>query len=143
MESTHRDKPGAVRSDRPVTRPARESLPTDPARLAATGGTAHLAPGAAAAPQRALGNAAFAAAVQHDAHVHGTGRDHAPGEGGLSSRSVARAGRARCTRSTGGTRGAAQTKNSTMFPPWMPEDHVRALIALHKSGDTVHPVRNT
>ncbi|MBB4981232.1 hypothetical protein GGE06_002142 [Streptomyces sp. SFB5A] len=30
-----------------------------------------------------------------------------------------------------------------MFPPWMPTDHVRALIALHKSGDTVHPVRNT
>ncbi|MGW5779795.1 hypothetical protein [Streptomyces sp. NPDC003863] len=43
MESTHRDKPGAHRSDRPVTRPARESLPADLPRLAATGGTAHLA----------------------------------------------------------------------------------------------------
>ncbi|MFD0071453.1 hypothetical protein ACFVIY_03320 [Streptomyces sp. NPDC127166] len=43
MESTHRDKPGADRSDRPVTRPARESLPADLPRLATTCGTAHLA----------------------------------------------------------------------------------------------------
>ncbi|MBB4981231.1 hypothetical protein GGE06_002141 [Streptomyces sp. SFB5A] len=120
MESTHRDKPGAVRSDRPVTRPARESLPTDPARRAATGGTAHPAPGAAAAPQRAVGNAAFAAAAQRDAPVHGAGCGHAPGEGGLSSRSVVRAGRARCTHSTGGTRGPRRRRTARCSPRGCP-----------------------
>ncbi|WP_426362251.1 DUF4157 domain-containing protein [Streptomyces sp. E-08] len=95
MESTHREGPGAQRGDRPVQRPARASLPEDAARLAAAGGTAHLAPDAAAALQRAVGNAAFAAAVRrdtpgtgdgpgetvqrttdHDTHVHGAGCGH-------------------------------------------------------------------
>ncbi|SEE00961.1 DUF4157 domain-containing protein [Streptomyces sp. TLI_105] len=88
MESTHRDKPGADRSDRPVPRAAaRDSLSEDAARLAAAGGTAHLAPGAAAALQRAVGNAAFAAAVQRGTHVHGAGCGHAPENGQTVQRS--------------------------------------------------------
>ncbi|MFI1660205.1 DUF4157 domain-containing protein [Streptomyces sp. NPDC020472] len=87
MESTHRDKPGPDRGDRPAHRPAREPLPEDAARLAATGGTARLTPGAAAALQRAAGNAAFTAAVQRDAHVHGAGCGHAPGDGRTVQRS--------------------------------------------------------
>ncbi|MEU0401567.1 DUF4157 domain-containing protein [Streptomyces sp. NPDC006197] len=87
MESTHRDEPGPVRGDRPVRRPAREPLPEDTARLAATGGAAGLTPGAAAALQRAVGNAAFTAAVQRDTHVHGAGCGHAPGDGRTVQRS--------------------------------------------------------
>lgn len=80
MESMHRDGPEAHRSGRPVPRPARTPLAADAARFAAAGGAARLDPGAAAALQRAVGNAAFAAAVQRsaerDAHTHGPGCGH-------------------------------------------------------------------
>ncbi|WP_435883824.1 eCIS core domain-containing protein [Streptomyces tanashiensis] len=76
----HRDGPEAHRSGRPVPRPARTPLAADAARFAAAGGAARLDPGAAAALQRAVGNAAFAAAVQRsaerDAHTHGPGCGH-------------------------------------------------------------------
>ncbi|MGI8730098.1 MAG: hypothetical protein ACR2LK_08945 [Solirubrobacteraceae bacterium] len=39
--------------------------------------------------------------------------------------------------------GKAQTKQSTMFPTWMPEDHVRTLIALDYVGERANAVPAT
>ncbi|WP_426405055.1 eCIS core domain-containing protein [Streptomyces sp. R-07] len=48
MEPKHHDSPGADRIAHPAPRPARQSPPAGAARLAASGGTAHPAPEAAA-----------------------------------------------------------------------------------------------